>query len=408
MSSLIVAPTSLIHNWLNEIKKFVPTLRAIGYTGPTRGKLSDIAGKFDIIVTSYGILRNDLDQFTNQSFLYVVLDESQMVKNPGSKTYACVMLLKSGNRLVLSGTPIENSLSDLWAQFNFINPGLLGNYNFFQGEFQFPIEKHGDEGKRDRLRQMIAPFFLRRTKSQVASELPELSEQIIYCDMNEVQENYYEREKSKARNLVLENINQSGLGKATMQILQSLMRLRQIANHPLLVDEEYISGSGKFDEIVLNLENLYKEGHKALIFSSFVSHLNIIADWLRKQGINFSMLTGETTRREEVINTFQNKADCPFFLVSLKAGGVGLNLTAASYVFMLDPWWNPAAEKQAINRAHRIGQDKHVMVYRFITQNTLEEKIIRLQERKSQLADIFVNENPFKNITEEEILELFD
>ncbi len=331
-----------------------------------------------------------------------------MIKNPGSKTYASVMKLDSEYKLVLSGTPIENSLSDLWAQFNFINPGLLGNFNFFQGEFQFPIEKHNDESKRERLRHLIAPFILRRTKTEVAKELPELSEQVVYCEMNEVQESFYEREKSKARNLVIENINRMGMGKATMQILQSLMRLRQIANHPVLVDEEYISGSGKFDEIISILETLYKEGHKALIFSSFVGHLNIIARWLDARGINFSMLTGETRNREAVIDKFQKDFNCPFFLVSLKAGGVGLNLTAASYVLMLDPWWNPAAEKQAINRAHRIGQDKHVMVYRFITQDTLEEKIIKLQERKSQLADIFVNDNPFKNINEDEILALFD
>jgi SNF2 family DNA or RNA helicase len=407
-TSLIVVPTSLIHNWINEIDKFVPELTVLAYSGQNRGKLEDYIDKCDVLITSYGLLRNDLNQFEKISFLYTILDESQVIKNPGSKTYAAVMSLKTDYRLVLTGTPIENSLSDLWAQFNFLNPGLLGNLGFFQSEFQFPIEKSQDENKRDRLRQLIAPFMLRRTKSQVAKELPSLTEQIIQCDLNEVQESLYEREKSKARKLVMENINRMGLKGATMHILQSLMRLRQIANHPVLYDENYIAGSGKFEEVTRNLTNLHSEGHKALIFSSFVKHLDLFANWLDEQNIGYTKLTGETTKREKVVEEFQTNPDCSFFLVSLKAGGVGLNLTAASYVLMLDPWWNPAAEKQAINRAHRIGQDKQVMVYRFITQNTLEEKILKLQARKTELADIFVNENAFKHITEEEILDLFE
>ncbi len=407
-TSLIIVPTSLVHNWLNECNKFLPSLKIKTYTGPSRGLLDDYIGEVDLIVTSYGILRNDLQQFMGQNFLYVVLDESQMIKNPGSKTYQAVVQLKTENRLVLSGTPIENSLSDLWSQFNFINPGLLGNLGFFQNEFQHPIEKLQDQNKSDRLQQLIAPFIMRRTKGQVARELPDLSEQVIACDLNEVQEVYYEREKSKARNMVLENISQMGLKKASMQILQSLMKLRQIANHPLLVDDEYIAGSGKFDEIKRFLETLNREGHKALIFSSFVGHLNLVSEWLGREGIDFTMLTGQTRDREKIVKQFQEDEKVRFFLISLKAGGVGLNLTAAGYVLMLDPWWNPAAEKQAINRAHRIGQNKHVMVYRFIARNTLEEKILKLQARKSDLADIFVNENLFNSISQEEILELFE
>lgn len=407
-TSLIVVPTSLVHNWINEVKKFIPSLKVYAYSGSSRGDLSKAISDYDLIITSYGIVRNDLDKFLQHQFSYLILDESQMIKNPGSKTYAAVIQLKTDHKLVISGTPIENSLTDLWAQFNFINPGLLGSLSFFQNAFQIPIEKHNDDSKKEKLQQLIAPFILRRTKQEVAKELPELSEQVISCDMNEVQEVYYEREKSKARNLVLENINSQGLKKSSMQILQSLMRLRQIANHPSLVDEDYISGSGKFDEVRRHLETLMDEDHKALVFSSFVGHLNLVADWLKETGVNFTMLTGESRNREEIVNEFQNNADCKFFLISLKAGGVGLNLTAASYVMMLDPWWNPAAEKQAVNRAHRIGQDKHVMVYRFIAQNSLEEKILKLQERKSELADLFVNENSFKNITEEEILELFE
>ncbi len=406
--SLIVVPTSLIHNWVNEKNKFSPSLRMQVYAGQNRGLLDDYLQQSDLIITSYGILRNDAEQFEKVAFHTVILDESQVIKNPGSKTYQAVMLLKCAHRLTLTGTPVENSLSDLWAQFNFLNPGLLGNLNFFQREFQFPIEKKSDQAKRERLQQLIAPFMLRRTKAQVATELPPLSEQIVYCELNEIQQSIYEREKSKARKLVLENIGSMGIGKASLQILQSLMRLRQISNHPALVDENYLAGSGKFDEITRNLEILHSEGHKALVFSSFVKHLDLVAQWLDERNIPYQTLTGETLHREEVVNEFQNNETCSFFLVSLKAGGVGLNLTAAGYVLMLDPWWNPASEKQAINRAHRIGQDKHVMVYRFISRDTLEEKILRLQERKSQLADIFVNENAFKNITKDEILELFE
>ncbi len=407
-TSLIIVPTSLVHNWINEAAKFTPSLNVSSYIGSLRGDLNKIIDESDVIITSYGIIRNDLEKFTKHEFLYLILDESQMIKNPGSKTYACVMQLLAENKLVLSGTPIENSLSDLWAQFNFINPGLLGSLNFFQSAFQMPIEKQDDTSKKEKLQHLIAPFILRRTKQEVAKELPELSEQVILCNMNEVQEEFYEREKSKARNLVLDNINSGGLKKASMKILQSLMRLRQIANHPMLVDEDYISGSGKFEEIKRNLDNLNNEGNKALLFSSFVGHLELVAEWMESKNIKYTILTGETRDREKVVEEFQDNEDCRFFLISLKAGGVGLNLTAASYVLMLDPWWNPAAEKQAINRAHRIGQDKHVMVYRFIAQNSLEEKILKLQAKKSQLADVFVNENMFKNISEEEILELFE
>ncbi len=407
-TSLIIVPTSLIHNWLNEVNKFVPEMKAVVYSGQNRGLVSEKIEEADLLITSYGVLRNDLEQFEKISFLYVILDESQMIKNPGSKTFLAVMKLDSDYRLILTGTPIENSLSDLWAQFNFLSPGLLGNLNFFQSEFQYPIERKQDENKRDRLQQLVAPFILRRTKTQVASDLPPLSEQIISCELDEVQESIYEREKSKARKLVLENINKHGLKRATMQVLKSLMKLRQIANHPLLVDETYLAGSGKFDEITRNLVTLHNEGHKALVFSSFVKHLDLISNWLDEQGINYTTLTGETRDREKVVEEFQNDSNCSFFLVSLKAGGVGLNLTAASYVLMLDPWWNPAAEKQALNRAHRIGQEKNVNVYRFISQNTLEEKILKLQDKKNELADIFVNENAFNSITEEEIMELFE
>ncbi len=409
MPSLVIVPTSLVFNWLNEIHKFTPQLVASAYVGVNRKNLSELYNKADIIVTSYGIIRNDIDDFMKLNFLYVILDESQTIKNPGSKTYQSIMQLKPANRLVLTGTPIENSLTDLWAQLNFLNPGLLGNLTFFRNEFVIPIEKNRDQMKVQKLKTLINPFLLRRTKSEVAKELPELSEQLITCEMSEIQQSYYVKEKSRARNAILDNINKFGIEKSSILILQTLNRLRQIANHPVLVDNDYMADSGKFREIIRNLDNLYAEGHKTLIFSSFVKHLNLFANYFNEKNIPYTMLTGETRKRQEVINKFQEDENIKFFLISLKAGGVGLNLTAAEYVFLLDPWWNPAAELQAINRAHRIGQDKHVFVYRYISKESIEEKIIKLQDKKSKLADAFVNSNnPFKSIEKETLLELFE
>ena len=255
--------------------------------------------------------------------------------------------------------------------------------------------------------KLISPFLLRRTKAEVEPELPPVTEQYIYCDMDDMQETYYEKEKSKARNLVIEKLSRIGFNKSAMIILQSLTKLRQIANHPSMIDENYFAGSGKYDEITRNLENLLREGHKAIIFSSFVKHLNLIASYLDKNNIRYAWLTGETHDREKEIINFQGDTSCPFFLISLKAGGVGLNLTAADYVFILDPWWNPTAEMQAISRAHRIGQQKHVFVYRFISRNTLEEKIIKLQQQKADLAEAFVS-NSLKGISQEQVMELFE
>ncbi|MBN1599013.1 MAG: DEAD/DEAH box helicase [Bacteroidales bacterium] len=406
-ASLIVVPTSLVHNWINEVNNFMTDIVINAYVGTQRGELKEVCDKSNLVITSYGILRNDLEQFIKIGFLYVVLDESQMIKNPASKTYRAVMQLKAENRIVLTGTPIENSLTDLWAQINFLNPGLLGNLTFFRSEFQLPIEKYNDAGKREKLQQLISPFVLRRTKSQVAKELPPLNEQLVYCNLNDQQEIYYEREKSKARNIVLEKMTQLGLNKSAVFILKSLTRLRQIANHPAMVDEEYFSGSGKFSEVTRNLLSLKTEGNKALVFSSFVKHLDLIADFLDNEKIKYAWLTGDTKDRETEIKKFQDDPDCSFFLISVKAGGVGLNLTAAEYVFILDPWWNPAVEMQALSRAHRIGQDKRVFVYRFISRNTLEEKIIKLQERKSELSEAFIGRD-YKGITKEQVLALFN
>ena len=411
-ASLIIMPASLIHNWHNEIKKFTPSLTLYTHTGNQRKKDNEclkIIDDYDIVLSTYGTVRNDIDTLKDIYFKYIILDESQNIKNPESKTYKTILQLNSEHRLTLTGTPIENSLSDLWAQINFLNDGLLGNLNFFKREFITPIEKKDDAIIQSKLQILIRPFILRRTKDQVADDLPPVTEQLRYCKMSEEQQKIYEREKSAIRNIILENIENSNASNSAFIILQGLTKLRQLANHPSLWDESEETESGKFTEIMLSLENLMAEKHKVLIFSSFVKHLELVREQIVLKNWKYSLLTGKTIKREEEIKKFQEDPENRLFLISLKAGGVGLNLTAADYVFIIDPWWNPAVEMQAVNRAHRIGQDKKVFVYRFITENSIEEKIQALQERKSSLADKFIqSNNPFNSITKEELMTLFD
>lgn len=410
-ASLVVVPTSLVHNWENEILKFTPALKVFKYVGNKRKKVVDItkiSGFYDVILTTYGTVRNDSEFLSKTEFYYLILDESQSIKNSTSKTYKAVMGLRSRHRLVITGTPIENSLADLWSQMNFLNPGILGNLPFFKRTFITPIEKHANKDQQEKLRLMIRPFILRRKKNEVAKDLPPLVEQVRYCPLIGEQQKHYEEEKSVIRNSILATIEEEGMAKSSFIVLQGLTKLRQLANHPSMAGLEPEMGSGKFDEIFRMLQNLMAEDHKVLIFSSFVTHLDLIQNRVEQEDWKFSRLTGQTVKREKVIRDFQEDPKNRIFLISLKAGGVGLNLTEADYVFIIDPWWNPAAENQAINRAHRIGQDKHVFVYRFITEDTIEEKIQQLKERKSSLADRFINSNnPFEQITQEEIVELF-
>ncbi|WP_340113029.1 DEAD/DEAH box helicase [Maribellus mangrovi] len=410
-ASLIVVPTSLVHNWHAEIEKFTPSLKAFIYFGTQRKKVEDIhkiLGYYDVIITTYGTVRNDLEMMEGKEFFYLILDESQSIKNPGSKTYKALMCMKARHKLVITGTPIENSLSDLWSQMNFLNPGLLGSLAFFKRSFITPIEKHANEEQQQKLQLMIRPFVLRRTKSEVASDLPPLMEEVRICPMVGGQQRMYDKEKSVIRNTILSTIEKDGMNKSQFVVLQGLTRLRQLANHPSLFEQVADESSGKYDEVFRMLRNLVAEKHKVLIFSSFVTHLELIEGGIKKEKWSYSKLTGKTTNRKQVISNFQDDEENRIFLISLKAGGVGLNLTEADYVFILDPWWNPAAENQAINRAHRIGQDKHVFVYRFITENSIEEKIQKLKERKSSLADKFINSNdPFEQISKEEIVDLF-
>jgi len=406
-TSLIIVPASLLHNWESEIRLYTPALKVCTYKGTGRRKSTSYFSYYDIILSSYHTVRQDIEIINKFRFHYIILDESQVIKNPGSAVYKAISRLQGDHRIALTGTPVENSLTDLWTQMNFTNPGLLGSLIYFKKEFSRPIEKAGDTTQEAKLKALIKPFILRRTKEMVARELPPVWEQMVYCDMTEEQQDVYEREKSAIRNTILGTMDESEKDNQAIVVLQGLMKLRQIANHPLLAIDDYIENSGKFDIVLNDIKSVTSEGHKILIFSSFVKHLNLYAKALKNEGIIYSMLTGSTINREKVVNEFQTESSRKVFLISLKAGGLGLNLTAADYVFILDPWWNPAAEMQALNRAHRIGQDKNVFVFRYISAETIEEKIISLQSRKSKLADTFINSNnPLKDMDINQILEI--
>ena len=407
LTSLIIVPPTIIHNWENEIRKFVPGMSVYRHKGAQRDRHTSSFAGYDIILSSYHTVRQDIDLFMSFHFHYIILDESQYIKNPASQIYKSVTRLKSDHKLVLTGTPVENSVTDLWAQLNFVNPGLLGSLSYFRNEFAKPIEKEQNDKTEIKLKKLIKPFILRRKKEMVTPDLPPVTEQTVFCEMTEEQEKIYEAEKSAVRNLIMKVMGQELVTKTSIIVLQGLMKLRQISNHPFLADEDYTGGSGKFETVLNNIEDVVNEGHKILAFSSFVMHLKLFSEALEDRSISFSMLTGASTNRKKIIESFQNDPSNKVFLISLKAGGVGLNLTSADYVFLLDPWWNPAAELQALSRAHRIGQDKNVFIYRYITSGTLEEKIVKLQEKKSRLAESFVTTtNSLRDINLKEILEI--
>lgn len=391
-TSILVVPTSLTFNWLSESQKFTPQLRVLIHSGNQRIRETSHFKNFDVIITTYGTVRNDIEYLKDYKFNYLILDESQFIKNPRSKMAKAVNELSAFHRLTLTGTPIENSVTDLWSQINFLNKGLLGNQTFFQEHFVNDIEKKRDQSKAERLHAMIKPFVMRRTKQQVAKELPEKTEKIVYCEMTDEQEKIYEEVKSQYRNQILENIQTQGLGKSKLNLLQGLMQLRQIANHPKFVRQDYEGGSGKFEESTVTIPTAIQEGHKILIFSSFVKHLNIFVEHANDSDIPYCYIDGSTpaSDRKKQVERFQNDPDIKLFFISLKAGGFGLNLTAADYVFILDPWWNPASELQAIDRTHRIGQKNKVFTYKFITRGTVEEKILALQNSKKSLSDSLI------------------
>lgn len=406
-ATLVVVPTSLLHNWRREAKRFT-RLSVSEYNGSTvisRKHPERFFGRYQLVLTTYGMMRNNIDLLCSYCFEYVVLDESQHIKNSDSLTFLAAIRLECKHRLVLTGTPIENSLKDLWAQFRFLQPDLLGEESVFQKRFIAPV-KQGNRLMEARLQQLIAPFILRRSKREVAPELPVLTEETIYCDMSEKQKEYYEQEKNSLRNILLQQPHATGRTH-TFSILNGILRLRQLACHPRLIIPGFNGYSGKAEQIIDTFDTLRSEGHKVLIFSSFVSHLEILADVFRERGWKYALLTGATNDRPKEIAHFTEQEDVQAFLISLKAGGVGLNLTQADYVFIIDPWWNPAAESQAIARAHRIGQEKQVIAYRFITQGSIEEKILHLQESKRKLAETFITDSgTLPELTNEEWAEL--
>ncbi|MBI3862911.1 MAG: DEAD/DEAH box helicase [Planctomycetia bacterium] len=382
--SLVVVPKSLIFNWHQECTRFTPDLRVVEYTGLARARVRKKLSKAHVVLTTYGTVRRDVLHLKEIPFEYVVLDEAQAIKNPGSQVAKAARLLKARHRLALTGTPIENHLRDLWSIFEFLNPGMLGRASIFK--------LHTTDGTDDESRKLLShalrPFILRRTKSEVARELPEKFEQTIVCNMGKQQEQLYAELRDHYRSSLLGLVKKQGLAKSKIHVLEALLRLRQAACHPALLDEKHIDDpSAKLDVLGLHLSDLLEEGHKALVFSQFTSYLAIVRRYLDQRHITYEYLDGQTRNRKERIEHFQADPACGVFLISLKAGGLGLNLTAADYVFLLDPWWNPAVEMQAIDRAHRIGQTRQVFAYRLICRNTVEEKIAELQVKKKELAD---------------------
>ena len=408
-ADLVVVPRSLIFNWQREAERFAPGLRVLTHADGDRDQTLQSFADADVVLTTYGILLRDIEQFRQYAFHYVILDESQAIKNPISQTARAVRLLCGDHRLVLTGTPVENNAAELWSQFAFLNPGLLGSLEYFRQEFATPIEKNGSAEAAQALRRLVFPFILRRTKEQVASELPPRTERMLYCEMESPQHSLYEKMRDRYRAMLLGLIDNEGMDNARMKILEGLLRLRQICNHPRLVDGGFSGTSAKFDELLDLLETLRAEGHKALVFSQFTRMLKIVRETLDARGIPYEYLDGQTKDRQARVDAFQENPDTPFFLISLKAGGVGLNLTAADYVIHIDPWWNPAVEMQASDRAHRIGQDKPVFIYKLIVKDSVEEKILLLQERKRELVRQLISTDGglFKSLTREDVAELF-
>jgi len=463
LPSIIVVPRSVVFNWVDEARKFTPELKVLPYAGPERDQHHGKFDRYDLIVTSYGLMRRDIDEISATQFDYAVLDEAQAIKNPQSQSAKAARLIKANHRLALTGTPIENHLGDLWSIFEFLNPGMLGTSSRFADLIRGATAPRGVTRRADRLpiavptdeldaegfdaeqaadlasetnekkdanhpdalaqvASAIRPFILRRTKQQVLTDLPAKTEQTIICEMEPEQRRVYDQLRAYYRGNLLNQLDNTpaaggktsggGLGQSTFMVLEALLRLRQAACHPALIDktnavqiDRDTAPSAKLDELETRLDEIIDEGSKALVFSQFTSMLSLIRKRLNQRGIKYAYLDGQTRNRKDVVQRFQTDPDLPVFLISLKAGGVGLNLTAAEYVFIMDPWWNPAVEAQAIDRTHRIGQDKPVFAYRLICEDTVEQRILELQSRKRDLADAVVGGegNVLSNLTREDL-----
>lgn len=388
--SLVVAPRSLVHNWMDEASRFTPGLRALAFVGTERHlELPALSTSYDLVITTYGTLRRDVQALSEVDFDYVVLDEAQAIKNASAQASKAARLLRGDHRLALSGTPVENHLVELWSIFEFLNPKMLGSRREFAS-----LARPDNRGALVRVARGLSPMILRRTKDQVLSELPAKTELTLHVELEGEEARQYKELRDHLRKSLTERVETEGMAKSKVHVLEALLRLRQAACHPGLIDEKKKgAGSAKIDTLIDHLSEVREEGHKVLVFSQFVKLLSIVRARLDREKIEYTYLDGSTRDRAAVVNEFREDPDCGVFLISLRAGGLGLNLTEASYVYILDPWWNPAVEAQAIDRAHRIGQTRPVFAYRLIAQGTVEEKIQALQAEKVELAEAIVSAN---------------
>ena len=408
-STLVIAPRSVLHNWEAETNRFLPDWEVAVHHGIDRPRTVDAMPGTPLTVTTYGTMRNDISFLQEREFDYLILDESHTVRNPASKTFRAIRQLQGTHRICLTGTPVQNTTMDLWSQFEFLNPGILGGQKPFRDQWVKPIEQENNPAAEKMLHKSVAPFILRRAKQQVAKDLPPLTSSQIECPMDTIQQSVYEKYRQVYHKIVNEEIDARGVRESRFTVLEGLTRLRQICCAPSLVDGEDGS-SAKLKRFVELTEELISEGHRALVFSQFVKFLRKIEAEVKERGWTYEYLDGQTRDRQERVNRFQSDDSKNLFLISLKAGGEGLNLTGADYVFLMDPWWNPAAERQAMDRTHRIGQDSHVFVYRFMCPGTVEDKILRLQDRKRDLAEklITAESGIFKQLDRDDLLALFE
>lgn len=405
--SLVVVPKSLVFNWMDEAARFTPRLKVLNYTGLER--IETWNAEFQdchVILTTYGTMRIEITEFKDIAFDYVILDEAQAIKNETSLTAKASRLLQADHRLAMTGTPVENHLGELWSLFEFLNPKMLGNSATFKRLLSGVQEEEQRAHSLSVLSTGLKPFLLRRTKQQVLTELPDKTEQTLFCEMAPRQRKLYDDLRAHYRTHLSNKLKELGLKKSKLHVLEALLRLRQAACHPALIDARHSKHpSAKLDAAMEQIVQLVADGHKALVFSQFTSLLSLMKERLDTEQLCYEYLDGKTSKRQEHVKRFQNDPDCPLFLISLKAGGHGLNLTAADYVFILDPWWNPAVEAQAVDRAHRMGQQKHVFAYRLICKDTVEERILEMQKSKKQLADAIISEDKglLKNLTADDL-----
>jgi SNF2 family DNA or RNA helicase len=395
-------PRSLLFNWDKEVRRFAPQLSTYTYYGNTRDQ--DEAIKSHLIFTTYALMRNDIEDWKEKEFLYVILDESQNIKNMQTQASKAVMLLNADNRLALSGTPIENSLAELYSLFRFLNPSMFGSAESFNQQYLLPIQKHNDKTATADLRRKVYPFILRRLKKDVLKELPDKIEQTLYVEMSDEQTKYYEQRRQFFKQAIEQQVAMKGIQQAQFFIFQAMNELRQIATIPEAQTNGRIA-SPKVELLVEQLLDAVANRHKVLVFCNFLHAIELISEKLNEQSIDFVTMTGSTRNRQELVERFQNNSNCKVFLMTLKTGGTGLNLTAADIVFIFDPWWNKAAENQAIDRAHRIGQENKVLSYRLISTGSIEEKIVMLQDQKSELFQNIISDDTasLKDLSQEDI-----